>query len=70
MVAGHKYEGEWRRDGPQGVGKITYPNGDVYEGQVGLGGVPEGEGRSAGGGACYALGSRSSWSCHGLSYGP
>ena len=26
------YEGDWMHDCKEGKGKLTYPNGDVYEG--------------------------------------
>ena len=28
------YEGEWNEDVMHGVGKMIYPNGDVYEGKL------------------------------------
>ena len=39
-----RYEGDLDEEGPSGVGKMFYPNGDTYEGDV-LGGMENGKGK-------------------------
>ena len=45
FLLGGVYVGEWKEDKKHGFGKLSYDNGEVYEGHWGCGGKMHGQGR-------------------------